>query len=72
MASVTDRSDSERYYGESPASIARRVWGNRAVVRRTEIIGDGCYLGQVLQNAKGGRVMSVLANVVIRPDDHKG
>lgn len=72
MASLTDRSDSECYYGSSPDEIAEAVWGRGAHVRRMETIGEGAYLGEVWCTNSRSHVQTVLARVVIRPEDERG
>jgi hypothetical protein len=68
MASLTDRSDSESYHGDDIQEIAQRVWGKGAWVKRTDTIGDGCHLGQVLGRGRQPGTWDVLAGVVIRSE----
>jgi hypothetical protein len=70
MASLTDRKDGTKHTGKTPESIARRVWGKSAEVRRSADPNehyDGCCLGLVTKTNKYGT--HVLARVVIRDND---
>lgn len=71
-ASITDRNDGGRYCGQTPESIARRVWGRRAKLWYSpdpnSRVGSSGWLGMVVREDRYGT--HVLADVVIRTKEN--